>query len=104
MLCSEAGIFYKYQEPRETVKMSGTGVQNRGLGRSHWWECESQPVTKIWDGDSEIRGTNVLEDMCRPERMCPVGEKRRKKEVGTMMILSSQMLGCQDLQNSVISV
>ena len=104
MLCSEVGNFYKFREPIETVKMSGTGVQNRDLGRSHWRGCESWPVTKIWDGDSETNGTNVPEDMRRLDRMCPIDEKREKKEVGTMMLLNSQMLGCQDFQNSVISV
>lgn len=54
-------------------------MQNRDLGRSHWRGCESWPVTKIWDGDSETNGTNVPEDMCRLDRMCPIGEKREKK-------------------------
>lgn len=104
MLCSEVGIFYKDREPIETVKMCGVGVQNRGLGRSHWWGCESWPVTRIWDGDGETRGAHVPEVMRRMDTMCPVGEKRRNKEAGTVMILSSQTLDCQDFQNSVISV
>lgn len=78
-LCSQVGMLYKYQEPIKIVKMSGVGVQNGGLGGSHWWGCESWLFTSIWDRDSETRETHVPEDMYRMIRMCPVGEKRTKR-------------------------